>query len=155
MTASSTVCRPRRRGSLPAGADRRRASAFNDDEEELAKYANVADGTLRDKFTTWKTIKARDGYVFTAPVGNFKENGFGLKDMHGNVWEWCSDWYAKYPTNSVTDPAGPAEGLRRVVRGGSWISESAYYRLANRNTDGPLRRRTHLGFRVARVPSSK
>ena len=117
---------------------------------------NVADGTAREKFPKWTpTISAKDGYVFTAPVGSFKANGFGLKDMHGNVFNWCSDWYAKYPTELVTDPRGPAEGSDRVIRGGGWSRGAGGCRSALRNGNVPSCRDFHLGFRVALVLSGQ
>ncbi len=94
-----------------------------DDPETLAKVANVADATVKAKFPDWKwTIKASDGYVFTAPVGQFKPNAFGLYDMHGNVWQWCAGLgrLRAITTKSPTDdPTGPATGSYRVARGGS------------------------------------
>ena len=127
-----------------------------DDPETLAKVANVADATAKAKFPNlgW-AIKASDGYVFTAPVGQFKPNAFGLYDMHGNAWQWCADWYGAdyYGKSPVDDPTGPDSGTVRVLRGGSWYFWSVFTRSAQRYRGTPGDR--HIGhcagFRVART----
>jgi len=85
----------------------------------------------------------------TNAVKGKQVNTWGLYDMMGNVYEWCSDWYGGYPTSAVTDLAGPGSDSFRVFRGGSWISDAAYQRSANRNRFDPGRRRYTLGFRPA------
>jgi formylglycine-generating enzyme required for sulfatase activity len=87
----------------------------------------------------------------TTAAGSFAPNGWGLHDMHGNVWEWCADWYSEYPQGDVTDPTGPASGDRRVSRGGCWVNFPAVCRSANRAGVVPLSWNFHTGFRVVRV----
>jgi formylglycine-generating enzyme required for sulfatase activity len=83
------------------------------------------------------------------PVGLKKPNAWGLYDMHGGVWEWCSDWFAPFADDqAVTDPQGPATGTHRVIRGGSWFNEPEALRSANRHRHSRDSRQTNLGLRV-------
>jgi formylglycine-generating enzyme required for sulfatase activity len=91
----------------------------------------------------------------TSRVGSYPANNFGLFDMHGNVWEWCSDWYAAgyYGVSPPRDPQGPAEGTMRVVRGGCWRNHAATCRAAYRNGLPPYNRDPYTGFRVCATVS--
>jgi formylglycine-generating enzyme required for sulfatase activity len=87
------------------------------------------------------------------PVAQKKENAFGVYDMHGNVWEWCQDWYGPYPSSYVSDPTGPLSGSGRVLRGGGWHEDVEGCRSALRVSRSPESKAGTIGFRLARTPS--
>ncbi|MDL2330204.1 formylglycine-generating enzyme family protein [Desulfosarcina sp. OttesenSCG-928-A07] len=111
---------------------------FGDDADQFGQYAWY-DGNSGDK---------------THPVGQKPPNRWGLHDMHGNVWEWCQDWYGKnyYSNSSSTDPKGPSSGEDRVIRGGSWDDLARNCRSAFRGIYSPENQHDSLGFRLAFSP---
>ena len=107
--------------------------SFGDDESQCADYA-------------WYNANSGDR---EHPVGQKKPNKWGLFDMHGNVWEWCSDLYGPYASDATTDPQGSSEGSDRVFRGGSWGNAAEHCRSAFRNGSPPWIGGFNLGFRLA------
>lgn len=124
---------------------------WGDDADKACVYANVYDKTAKSKLNASGEHNCEDAYVFTAPVGKKKENGFGLYDMLGNVWEWTCSESGAYSDKKETVCNQSVIG-RRVVRGGSWGSGASYVRSANRNYSDSTNRDDELGFRLISVP---
>jgi len=129
------------------------AYPWGDNPDDGKGWANCADQALKKAVPNapadWTFFNWDDGFVFTSPVKSFKPNQFGLYDMIGNAWQWCSDRYGDYDREAATDPTGPNTGSQHVLRGGSWIIFPKFCRTANRFKDDPDTRDVDDGFRVS------
>jgi formylglycine-generating enzyme required for sulfatase activity len=112
--------------------------SFGNDPASAAQYA-------------WTTENAE---ATTHPVGQKQPNAWGLYDMHGNVWEWCSDWFEPYPARAETDPVGPAESKYKVFRGGGWNNEINMARCSNRFMMGAGTGIHFVGLRIVLAQTS-
>ncbi len=145
----------------------RKVYAWGDEFQSGGKWmANTFQGHFPDKNTS------EDGFVGTAPVGSFPPNGYGLLDIAGNVWEWCSDWYRPDYYQTLADeggvarnPQGPADSFdpsepgtkKHVHKGGSYLCTDQYckrYEPGGRGKGEPDTGTNHLGFRCVRAPES-
>jgi formylglycine-generating enzyme required for sulfatase activity len=117
------------------------------------EYACRADTTMTYHFgdTLTKEQANFGGGSKTTEVGKYPANAWGLHDMHGNVFEWCADWYGDYPSDAVTDPVGAPSGSRRILRGGSWYFDAEDCRSALRNFNDPSYRSRNIGLRLSLV----
>ena len=125
---------------------------WGDAARDQCRYANGADGTMMEELRG-RGVACGDGAVYTAPVGAFESNAFGLFDMLGNAWEWVEDcWHGNYAGAPVSGRAWTYGGncRSRMLRGGSWSGNARYLRSADRNSYRTNVRMSNGGFRVAR-----
>jgi formylglycine-generating enzyme required for sulfatase activity/serine/threonine protein kinase len=136
----------RKAGRLPAGM------AYQLPTEAQWEYACRAGTKTAYAFGAGLTsgqANIDEGPGETTDVGSYKPNAWGFHDMHGNICEWCADWYGDYPSDPARDPVGPADGSNRVDRGGSWFFTANYARSANRFRSEPAFSNYILGFRFS------
>ena len=125
--------------------------SFGDDDSLLGDYAGFLGASELGDYA-WFLWNSGDA---THPVGSKQPNAWGLCGMHGNVVEWCQDWYGDYPSGSVTDPRGPSSGPWHVFRGGCWGFPAKQCRSAARGRIDSSLRFAYGGFRVCLTPSGK
>jgi formylglycine-generating enzyme required for sulfatase activity len=126
------------------------SSAYPWSNAEVCAHANGADASLGRRHPEWPAEKCNDGHTFTAPVGSYAPNPWGLYDMQGNAMEWVQDCWTPQVTSNVQDQ-GPLNCRSRVIRGGSWDLKAAFLRSASRGKSSEANRGTGTGFRVVRA----
>lgn len=137
--------------TLNAKTNEQRFSLPTEAQWEYACRAGRADD---DNFGNEDAVLDQSGWCLknaahmTHLVGGLQANDWGLYDMHGNVWEWCADWFGAYDGGDEIDPTGPTTGWMRVLRGGSWCNYATSCRCANRGFYQPTTRNRYCGFRV-------
>jgi formylglycine-generating enzyme required for sulfatase activity len=145
---SGLTQRERNAGHLPADYEYRLPSEAEWEYACRAGSTNLYsfgdDPGTADRFA-WT---AENSDTMTHPVGQKTPNAWGLHDMHGNVWEWCSDWFAPYTPGPLKDPTGPATSKYKVFKGGGWNQDIQYARSANRFMMSPSNGIHFVGFRI-------
>ena len=129
-------------------AGSRSVFSFGDDPAQLYRFGNYCDRSCE---RAWRDTTQLDGYFHTAPIGSFEPNAWGIYDMHGNIWEWCWDWWAPFEASTLVDPHGPLAGTHKAERGGCWEVGPEMCRQAYRHYVEPDQKRSYLGFRIART----
>jgi formylglycine-generating enzyme required for sulfatase activity len=139
------ACRAGATTEYPWGNDLARSKEFANvfEQSALREFPESLREPPPEGMPSWD-----DGYVYTAPVGQFRPNAFGLHDMIGNCAEWCEDYYGPYTPGPNKDPKGPVSGTDRVIRGGSWKDLIQYCRTASRSYGAPEDACDWIGFRV-------
>jgi formylglycine-generating enzyme required for sulfatase activity len=119
-----------------------------------AEWEYACRGETKTAYSHGNSITKSDANIngdTTKAVGSYKPNKFGLFDMHGNIWEWCNDFYESYTTAEAIDPKGPLTGTSRVLRGGSFLFLESESRSAYRLNFPSTERNNDCGFRLART----